>query len=142
MGYTPGPWKWWTSNSFLRLSSQATGKDGGVIDSYVMKDGHSSLIVSKEDMNLIAAAPDLLEALQLAEKAMAEGRNVTYPEWYGVINKARAAISKALGGGGVMEINKEQASEIIKLIEQALLDGFDDEILVSLHESLTKFVSE
>ncbi len=30
-----------------------------------------------------------------------------------------------------MEINKEQASEIIKLIEQALLDGFDDEILVS-----------
>lgn len=27
-----------------------------------------------------------------------------------------------------MEINKEQASEIIKLIEQALLDGFDDEI--------------
>lgn len=39
MNYTPGPWKWWTSNSFLRLSSQATGKDGGVIDSYVMKDG-------------------------------------------------------------------------------------------------------
>lgn len=49
------------------------------------------------DAKLIAAAPDLLEALQLAEKAMAEGRNVTYPEWYGVINKARAAISKALG---------------------------------------------
>lgn len=58
----------------------------------VTKDGHSSLIVSKEDMNLIAAAPELLEALQLAE-----GRNVTYPEWYGVINKARSAISKALG---------------------------------------------
>ncbi|EBS0520854.1 hypothetical protein GAD28_13670 [Salmonella enterica] len=97
MNYTPDPWQWWTSNSFLRLSSQATGKDGGVIDSYVMRDGHPSLRVSKEDMDLIAAAPDLLEALQLAEKAMAEGRNVTYPEWYGVINKARAAISKAMG---------------------------------------------
>ncbi|EDV7272630.1 hypothetical protein J9P53_000383 [Salmonella enterica] len=97
MNYTPGPWQWWTSNSFLRLSSQATGKDGGVIDSYVMRDGHPSLRVSKEDMDLIAAAPDLLEALQLAEKAMAEGRNVTYPEWYWVINKARSAISKALG---------------------------------------------
>ncbi|EAS0544796.1 hypothetical protein EX404_07785 [Salmonella enterica] len=97
MNYTPGPWQWWTSNSFLRLSSQATGKDGGVIDSYVMRDGHPSLRVSKEDMDLIAAAPDLLEALQLAEKAMAEGRNVTYQEWYWVINKARAAISKALG---------------------------------------------
>ncbi|HBD1790430.1 TPA: hypothetical protein KIA74_003504 [Salmonella enterica] len=97
MNYTPGPWQWWTSNSFLRLSSQATCKDGGVIDSYVMRDGHPSLRVSKEDMDLIAAAPDLLEALQLAEKAMAEGRNVTYPQWYVVINKARAAISKALG---------------------------------------------
>ncbi|EBO9238485.1 hypothetical protein R268_22585 [Salmonella enterica] len=97
MNYTPGPWQWWTSNSFLRLSSQETGKDGGVIDSYVMRDGRPSLRVSKEDMDLIAAAPDLLEALQLAEKAMAEGRNVTYPEWYGAINKARAAISKALG---------------------------------------------
>ena len=47
--------------------------------------------------NLIAAAPELLEALQLAEKAMVDGRNITYPEWYGVINKARAAIAKALG---------------------------------------------
>ena len=57
------------------------------------------LINGSEDDNgaLMAAAPDLLEALQLTEKAMAEGRNVTYQEWYGVINKARAAIHKALG---------------------------------------------
>jgi len=33
---TPGPWEWWTSNSFLRLSSKATGKDGDVIDSFKM----------------------------------------------------------------------------------------------------------
>ncbi|EPZ8968991.1 hypothetical protein ACXYHU_001902 [Enterobacter hormaechei] len=57
------------------------------------------LINGSEDHNgtLMAAAPELLEALQLTEKAMAEGRNVTYPEWYGVINKARTAIHKALG---------------------------------------------
>ncbi len=91
MGYTPGPWKWWTSNSFLRLSSQATGKDGGVIDSYVMKDGHSSLIVSKEDMNLIAAAPELLEALLNIDM------EYDVSEWDAVYAKARAAISKALG---------------------------------------------
>ncbi|EOC5807417.1 hypothetical protein ACI49Z_003440 [Cronobacter turicensis] len=95
--FTPGPWEWWTSNSFLRLSSQATGKDGGVIDSYAMSDGHTSLSVSKADMALIAAAPDLLEALQLSVKAMQEGRLVSYPEWYGTINKARAAIAKAIG---------------------------------------------
>ncbi|MDT3595662.1 hypothetical protein [Cronobacter malonaticus] len=94
---TPGPWEWWTSNSFLRLSSQATGKDGGVIDSYAMSDGHTSLSVSKADMALIAAAPDLLEALQISMKVMQEGRLVSYPEWYGVINKARAAIAKAIG---------------------------------------------
>lgn len=95
--FTPGPWEWWTSNSFLRLSSQATGKDGGVIDSYAMSDGHTSLSVSKADMALIAAAPELLEALQLSVKAMQEGRLVSYPEWYGAINKAREAIAKAIG---------------------------------------------
>ena len=95
MKYTPGPWKWWTSNSFLRLSSQATGKDGGVIDSYVMKDGHSSLIVSKEDMNLIAAAPDLLNALQaMLNKAYKQNWNDHYPD---EVSKAQSAISKALG---------------------------------------------
>lgn len=57
------------------------------------------LINGSEDHNgtLMAAAPELLEALQLTEKAMADGRNVTYPEWYGVINKARSAIKKAVG---------------------------------------------
>lgn len=57
------------------------------------------LINGSEDHNgtLMAAAPELLEALKLAEKAMAEGRKVIYPEWYGAINKSRSAINKALG---------------------------------------------
>lgn len=41
-----------------------------------------------------------------------------------------------------MELTQEQATEVIKLIEQAFLDGFDDEILVELHEQLTGFVSK
>lgn len=65
MSYTPGPWKWWTSNSFLRLSSEADRKDGGVICPTVSRsDGHPDLIVKREDMPLIASAPELLEALQ------------------------------------------------------------------------------
>ncbi len=73
--------------------------DYGLIDA----EGGEIMLLKAEceqddhNASLIAAAPELLESLQLAEKAMAEGRNVTYPEWYGVINKARAAISKALG---------------------------------------------
>jgi hypothetical protein len=86
---TPGPWEWWTSNSFLRLSSKATGKDGGVIDSTVMRDGHPTLIVKKEDMALIEAAPELLEALQIIcffEDISSAQREI-----------AEAAIAKALG---------------------------------------------
>ena len=93
--YTPGPWKWWTSNSFLRLSSEATGKDGDVIDSYKLSDGCTTVCVkNKSDMALIAAAPELLEALQ--ELAFLyehdEGcRNLTE------YKRAKAAIAKALG---------------------------------------------
>lgn len=94
--HTPGPWEWWTSNSFLRLSSRG-GKDGGVIDSFKMSDGHTSLSVNREDMALIAAAPDLLEALQLLLKQAQSRATTTYPEWHGAVNKARAAISKATG---------------------------------------------
>ncbi|EFM7019393.1 hypothetical protein BAU67_001964 [Escherichia coli] len=89
---TPGPWSWWTSNSFLRLSSESTGKDGDVIDSYVMPDGHSTLIVSEDDRNLIAAAPVLLDALQCLLKY----GSITGADW--VIEKAESAIKKALTG--------------------------------------------
>lgn len=105
--YTPGPWEWWTSNSFLRLSSKVTGKDGGVIDSYRMSDGHTSLSVKYEDMALIAAAPELLEALQLSLVAMNEMGDIlnfhdmadseTVEKLTPAFEMARAAINKALG---------------------------------------------
>ncbi|WP_313382846.1 hypothetical protein [Pantoea sp.] len=99
-GYTKGPWEWWTSNSFLRLSSKATGKDGSVIDSYVMSDGHSSLSVTYADMALIAAAPELLEALQcLKRELVLSDVDLAYIESHfrPHIDRARAAIAKALG---------------------------------------------
>ena len=82
---TKGEW------TYLQELGEVVSKPSGLIADLVVN--------GDEDHNgrLIAAAPELLEALQLAQKAMAEGRNVTYPEWYGVINKARAAITKALG---------------------------------------------
>lgn len=103
---TTGPWEWWTSNSFLRLSSKTTGRDGDVIDSFSMSDGVTSLSVKMDDMNLIAAAPDLLEALQgymsaVSEmnEAMKDGYNVhgAMSALIGWEDMARAAISKALG---------------------------------------------
>lgn len=92
--FTPGPWEWWTSNSFLRLSSKATGKDGGVIDSTVMRDGHSTLLVKKEDMALISSAPELLEELIETHSALC-----FTPDYLGSLRYERnkAAIAKALG---------------------------------------------
>lgn len=91
---TPGPWEWWTSNSFLRLSSKTTGRDGDVIDSFGMSDGATSLSVKADDMNLIAAAPDLLDALL---SIVNMGYQPTDDESDKVYLKARVAISKALG---------------------------------------------
>lgn len=56
-GVTPGPWKWWTSCSWRRLSSAVRGfdRDGGVICPTVSRsDRHPDLIVSDDDMEWIA----------------------------------------------------------------------------------------
>ena len=101
MSYTKGPWKWWTSNSFLRLSSEATRKDGGVIDSYVMSDGHSTLSVKREDMSLIAAAPELLEAcLRMRNQLHAAGYEAEKDSLNPtkcLLAQVESAIAKALG---------------------------------------------
>ena len=58
---TPGPWEWWTSNSWRRLrSNPANGRDAGVVTPFVARDGHPDLEVSAADMALIVTAPDLL----------------------------------------------------------------------------------
>ena len=68
---TPGPWEWWTSNSFRRLSSNATRKDGDVMHGVAQRDGHGDVVLPNggwdgPDAKLIAAAPDLAaEVLRL-----------------------------------------------------------------------------
>lgn len=53
---TPGPWRWWTSCSFRRLSSDATGKDGDVLSGTTQRyDGHPDIIVSDADRDHIEA---------------------------------------------------------------------------------------
>ena len=82
---TPGEWK------YRGPLGEIYSEDNGVIADLLVNGNED------ENGSLIAAAPDLLEALQLSVKAMQEGRLVSYPEWYGTINKARAAIAKAIG---------------------------------------------
>ena len=64
---TPGPWKWWTSCSYRRLSSDATGHDGDVLTAVVQRsDGHPDVHLSNGGYNgpdgrAIAEVPALLD---------------------------------------------------------------------------------
>ncbi|ECI7999642.1 hypothetical protein E2G74_02720 [Salmonella enterica subsp. enterica] len=91
---TKGEWGIMMDDDEIKIIQSSSLENGAGWRSYVAVCNE---VQCSEDAHLIAAAPDLLEDLQFAEKAMTEGRSVTYPEWYGVINKARSAISKALG---------------------------------------------
>ena len=110
---TPGPWKWFTSNSHNRLSSLIFGQDGHVLYAYADGNGFPHIGCNKEDMKLIAAAPELLEALQEVVSAMEIilrvgheriielGGQCDPPEvmlkGHSEIARAKAAIAKALG---------------------------------------------
>lgn len=88
---TPGKWKYTVRN----VNEMMTTFHGVTIgDTYIEAATRNEM----EDALLIAAAPDLLEALQLLLKQSKNRTTTTYPEWYGAVNKGLAAISKALGG--------------------------------------------
>lgn len=71
--FTPGPWKWWTSNSYKRLRAEHNGgrETPSVLEPYVCKDGQGDIIVTDADMSLIAAAPQMHSALVLGEEVAA-----------------------------------------------------------------------
>lgn len=77
MKHTPGPWYW---------DSEGLGSKYVL----VFGKGHPFEMTSEANKRLIAAAPDLLEALQ---KLVGINGNRSEPEYV----QARAAISKALG---------------------------------------------
>ena len=87
---TPGKWKYTVRN----VNDMMTTFHGVTIgDTYI----EAATRNEREDALLIAAAPDLLEALQLLLKQTKNRTTTTYPEWYGAVNKGLAAIRKALG---------------------------------------------
>jgi hypothetical protein len=81
MKHTPGPWYWDTEG----LGSK---------DVLVFGKGYPFEMTSKANKNLIAAAPDLLAALQLIISYHDDGNCELHSE---DVAMARAAISKALG---------------------------------------------
>ena len=87
MSHTPGPWKWNNEGySYLRTATGEDVHDFGC--------GCCSCTSSLSDANarLIAAAPELLEALELISTATDRGFGIDYAK-----GCARAAIAKARG---------------------------------------------
>jgi hypothetical protein len=100
--WTPRPWCWYTSNSYNRL-----GQDGSyneILYAVKYKDGVVGIEwKNKADAHLIAAAPDLYEALQVAEESIVTFMGVhDYPMESGagqILEQVKAALAKARGEG-------------------------------------------
>lgn len=94
--HTPGPWSWQT-NQANRVSID--GPDGAEVVRAEEYAGSAWVEVSEDDARLIAAAPELLEALILLEHEMVESGNAGSVDygWKPAIEKTRAAIAKATG---------------------------------------------
>ena len=83
---TPGPWKWWTSCSFRRLTQERRGaKEGGVMYAFRCSDGVSDIQISEADMAFTEASrtdvPALADAvLALVERVKELERGPVMPE--------------------------------------------------------------
>lgn len=94
MKHTPGPWEITAANVLGRMAT--------VIDGICIVLGHGR--IPNANARLIAAAPDLLAALEAAEAAIMDEVNASDGEDHPVIRahakvaaEARAAIAKATG---------------------------------------------
>ena len=90
--HTPGPWELGEPTSQLEFGVYATDKISGIKYFLANAEGHMRYKESLANARLIAAAPELLEALQAFVK-YADDVNDDSPE----LDRARSAIAKATG---------------------------------------------
>lgn len=99
-GHTSGPWHY-ESGVFNQEVSQ-TAASGSIMDADGWYIATIERVGGQEDANarLIAAAPDLLEALQRAEIAVAELCQDQNPanECWNILREVRTALSRVSGG--------------------------------------------
>ena len=91
MSHTPGPWTWNEDDkNYLVL---------GTPDVTVLDLGEDGFMNHADDARLIAAAPDLLEALRTLVPAFSLVEKFGTEKDIAEVQAARAAIAKATGGG-------------------------------------------
>lgn len=92
---TPGPWVASTTERSIGPASRDGNQSYGMILPVAWVEFDSDQRHQRANANLIAAAPELLEALQrMVSKAHKQNWNDAYPE---ELQSAQAAIKKALG---------------------------------------------
>lgn len=101
--HTPGPWAIWTSCSYRRIGSEATGRE--VAYPTTQRDGHPDIEFPNggadgPDARLIAAAPELLEELKslcdrFVKAAVLAGTDKEFAEI--AVKETRQLIAKAEG---------------------------------------------
>ena len=78
---TPLPWRWWTSNSMRRLSSDPTGKDGDVAHAFVAADGVPDIAIHEADMMAIETGVNAI-GRYIADAEEAERRIAAVEKWH------------------------------------------------------------
>jgi hypothetical protein len=89
---TPGPWEWWTSNSWKRLRHTERGVSTNVLMPCRLPDGGATIDVTDPDMDLIMAAPALQDALENLVIGISMGWDLD-----GLIVQAHHALAKSRG---------------------------------------------
>lgn len=112
---TPLPWCWWTSNSYYRLSSTPTGKDGDVLHAFRAKDGLCCVAVKEDDAKLIEAAVNHLPMLLSMAKDAADTRKEAID-----LRVALTVLLDACTGSIQFDIDKEMIADAVALARQAL----------------------
>lgn len=100
--HTPAPWRVSSeSPRIIQKDYRAIGSDAGFLIASTMGHDNSGFYASEQEADanarLIAAAPELLEALEACTKAMASVLPDFNPYDQAAYDKARAAIAKAKG---------------------------------------------
>jgi hypothetical protein len=109
---TPGPWRWWTSNSMRRLSSDPSGKDGDVVHAFRASDGVADIAILDRDMALIAGARNsLLRILDERDALLGSIKNL--------VDSIRATEAARKDSGGVFVLRPDPlVAALEKLIAQ------------------------
>lgn len=92
--HTPAPWKACFNEEACHF--KGVTRHGWTIDGPKMVPDYECDMFNESDARLIAAAPDLLEALQKLVK-IDDGPGMAVIGWSDAIDAARAAIAKAIG---------------------------------------------